>query len=193
MLLARGGFIERSAGVNLRRSIKTGARLLWILMLVPGLLRVPLPQADFHNIRHHHELGQICPHHDHLLRWHPTASQNDDVAVVHWHWIIPRLGDQGEGSAAGDDDSPGVPRPVLHAYHLDCLEPDWTAHPVISPDVRGRFAPGALPMLAALRPASEAYLTGAILYPARLEWGFIPPAGKSLRALLLGLGQRWNC
>ena len=65
-------------------------RLLGIVLLIPGLLRIPLPQVDYHNIRHHDGAGEFCPYHDHLLRWHPTASQNEDVAMLHWHWLVPQ-------------------------------------------------------------------------------------------------------
>ncbi len=125
--------------MKLRPSLQTAMRLAWITMLIPGFLRVPLPQADFHNIRHHHGVGEVCPHHDHLLRWHPTASQNDDVAIVHWHWILPRTGDPGDSSTGDHDDPAAPPRLLLHAYHLDCLEPDWSGEPVIGPDQRGRL------------------------------------------------------
>jgi hypothetical protein len=163
------------------------------MMLVPGLLRVPLPQADFHNIRHHDGAGEICPLHDHLLRWHPTASQNDDVATVHWHWIIPPAGDSGDGSASGNGDRDGFPSPLLHAYHLDCFEPDWSGDPVIGPDQRGRLShdisPGhATPELAynghVGAPAGCRICAGSEI--AHIALG-IPRAG------LLGLSQRWNC
>ena len=167
-----GSFLERGPGVNLRPSIQTGVRLLWITMLIPGLIRVPLPQADFHNIRHHHGVGEVCPHHDHLLRWHPTASQNADVAVVHWHWIIPRTGETSDNSGSGQDDPGAPPRPLLHAYHLDCLEPDWTGDPVIGPDHRGRLLQDTSPSRSTLPLAHDSHLIGVAAYRAWARPGF---------------------
>lgn len=179
--------------MKLRPSLQIGLRLLWITMLIPGMCRVPLPQADFHNIRHHHGIGEVCPHHDHLLRWHPTASQDDDVAVLHWHWIIPRTSESSDGSGSGNND-PGVPpRPLLHAYHLDCLEPDWTGDPVISPDHRGRIQQDTSPGQSTLHLAYDRHLIGSagshVWAGPRLA---SVPSGTP-RAGLLGLFQRWNC
>ncbi|WP_337173352.1 hypothetical protein [Paludisphaera sp.] len=78
------------------------------MLLIPGLLHVPLPRADFHVIRHHHGPGEVCPKHDHLLRWHPLAGEGDEVAVLHWHWLLPR--------SAGEADPVADPSiPVAHA------------------------------------------------------------------------------
>ena len=179
--------------MNLRPSIQTGVRLLWITMLIAGLFRVPLPQADFHNLRHHHGVGEVCPHHNHLLRWHPTASQDDDIAVVHWHWIIPRTGEASDSSGSGNDDPAAPSRPLLHAYHLDCLEPEWTGDPVIGPDHRGRFVQGTSPGQLSLHLALDSQpidLAGCRAWAAP---GFDSSTPGRLRAGLLGLFQRWNC
>ena len=188
-----GSFRERGPGVNLRPSIQTGVRLLWITMLIPGLIRVPLPQADFHNIRHHHGVGEVCPYHDHLLRWHPTASQDADVAVVHWHWIIPRTGETSDNLGSGQDDPGAPPRPLLHAYHLDCLEPDWTGDPVIGPDHRGRLLQDTSPSQSTLPLAHDSHLIGVAAYRAWAGPGFESGTPGKPRAGLLGLFQRWNC
>ena len=71
-------------------------------MLILSAIHIPLPQADYHNIRHHDAPGEICPFHDHLLRWHPAATSDADVALFHWHWFVP-LVQPGAGCA-----------PVLH-------------------------------------------------------------------------------
>ena len=65
-------------------------------MLILSVVHVPLPQADYHNIRHHDAPGEICVYHDHLLRWHPSADLDDDVTMLHWHWFVPvvELGDR---------------------------------------------------------------------------------------------------
>jgi hypothetical protein len=179
--------------VKFRPSLRTGLRLLWITLVIPGLLHVPLPQADFHNIRHHHGVGEVCPHHDHLLRWHPTASQDDDVAIVHWHWIIPRTSESNDSSDSGNED-PGVPpRSLLHAYHLDCLEPDWTGDPVIGPDFRGRFLQDTSPGQSTLDLAHDCHLIGPAGSRSWAGPGLeLIPSGNP-RAGLLGLFQRWNC
>src|SRR3954452_18321557 len=64
-------------------------RSLGIVFLILSLVHAPLPQPDFHNIRHHDGPGEVCDHHDHLLRWHPGAGVARDVAILHWHWFLP--------------------------------------------------------------------------------------------------------
>jgi hypothetical protein len=161
--------------------------------LALGLLRVPLPQADFHNIRHHDGTGEVCPHHDHLLRWHPRASQNDDVAMLHWHWFLPQSqeGDRSPGSS--DEQNNPASGLALHAYLADCLEPDWNADPVVPPDGRGRPLQSIVTGLSSLDP------TGA---PSSLVVASPPPAAMlasttrlpaAPRAGLIGLFQRSNC
>ncbi len=177
--------------MKLRPSLQAGLRLLWITMVIPGMLHVPLPQADFHNIRHHHGAGEICPHHDHLLRWHPTASQDEDVSVVHWHWIIPRTGESSDGSGNGDPGTP--PRPILHAYHLDCLEPEWTGDPVIGPDHRGRLSKEISVTQSTPDLAYFFHLVGPADSPACAGSGHEPITARKPRAGLLALSQRWNC
>ncbi len=188
-----GCFLGRGLGVKLRPFSQTGLRLLWVTMLIPGLFRVPLPQADYHNIRHHHGVGEICPHHDHLLRWHPTAGQADDVAVVHWHWIIPQTGDSGDNSGSENDNPLAPARLHLHAYHLDSLEPDWTGDPVIVPDCRGRLLPDPSSVSPGVHLAHDLAL---IRPPSARAWpGSVPEpiAPGIVRAGLLGLSQQWNC
>jgi hypothetical protein len=180
--------------VILRRPPKQyGLRLLTIALSIPGLFRVPLPQADFHNIRHHDGAGEVCPYHDHLLRWHPTANQNDDVAVLHWHWFVPRseARDPFGGSSNGPPD-PGT-GPSLHAYLANCLEPDWKRDPVIRPEGRGRFLQHPASGLSLINLAAESTpLTLAASRPS-LAHASISSALVGLRAGLFGLHQRWNC
>lgn len=84
-----------------RRSGHAGAKWTGIGLLIFGLLHVPLPQPDYHNVRHHDAPGEVCGYHDHLLRWHPDAGQAGDVAVLHWHWFLPDSGpaDTRDGAA----------------------------------------------------------------------------------------------
>jgi hypothetical protein len=103
-------------------------RVVGIIMLIPGLLRVPLPQADFHVIRHHHGVGEVCSFHDHLLRWHPLAGEAEDVAVLHWHWLLPQVLDL--------DLAPIAAPPALHAHVADSLQPEWDDAQVVLSDDR---------------------------------------------------------
>lgn len=122
------------------------AQWLGIALMIPGLLRVPLPQFDFHVIRHHHGAGETCPQHDHLLRWHPQAGESEDEAILHWHWFLPHcldaaLAGQGQHEHFGT-------APVLHAHHGDdFLECFWSPSPATPVDARdgasGRFGPGS--------------------------------------------------
>ncbi len=162
-------------------------------MLILSVIHVPLPQADYHNIRHHHARGEVCVFHDHLLRWHPSAGSNDDVALLHWHWFIPLVeGGGSDPSADGQNRSPAS-GPALHAHLGDSLEPNWQSEPVIGPDRCGRLlgqlavayaTPGAACVSNPLPPAdpNSARFSGAPL-------GF---AGE-LRAARTVLFQRWNC
>src|SRR3954471_17505656 len=109
-----------------------GTRGLGIVLIL-GLVHMPLPQPDFHNIRHHDEPGEVCEHHDHLLRWHPGAGLADDVAVLHWHWFLP-LSDP-------FNLSPEHPGPTLHAHVIDWQVTTWEDGPRISADTTSRVVP----------------------------------------------------
>jgi hypothetical protein len=106
------------------------ARALGIALLILSLVHAPWPQADFHNVRHHDAPGQICEYHDHLLRWHPDASQAEDVAVLHWHWFLP--------SSAPVEPGHSGQGPALHAHvsGWDVATPD--SGPVVVPDRSSR-------------------------------------------------------
>ncbi len=83
-------------------------RFLGISLLILSLFHVPLPQLDFHNVRHHDAPGELCEYHDHLLRWHAQAGDAKDVATLHWHWVYPSS-DPLDLSGPGDG-------PALHAH-----------------------------------------------------------------------------
>jgi hypothetical protein len=106
--------------------------MLGIGLLILSLGHTPLPQADFHNIRHHDGPGEICRFHEHLLQWHPNAALADDVAVLHWHWILPAPGWPG-GDACGD--SAG-----LHAQVPDWSALAWNGAPQLLPEGSIRLA-----------------------------------------------------
>ena len=98
-------------------------------LLILGLLHVPLPQPDYHNVRHHDAPGEVCGYHDHLLRWHPDAGQASDVAVLHWHWFLPDSGpaDTRDGAAI-----------QAHVVGWDAPT-DEAGPPVVKPGRSGRF------------------------------------------------------
>lgn len=116
------------------------ARSLGIIFLIFSLVHTPLPQPDFHNIRHHDAPGEVCEHHDHLLRWHPAAGVAQDVSILHWHWFLPLADD------AGPQPESGL---ALHAHVPDWFAPSWDDGPRIVPDnhsqllVRTSFCPQA--------------------------------------------------
>jgi hypothetical protein len=151
-----------------------------------------LPQADYHNIRHHHGAGEMCPHHDHLLRWHPTASQNEDVAVLHWHWLAPQSVTSTSPADGGQDDHAPAAPPALHAYLPDCLEPDWQAEPVIRSEGRWGDGDSASRLAIALPAASSPSLHFA-------DSPATAPPGSSFCAPTLGERgplahvERWDC
>ena len=97
--------------------------------MILGVARVPLPRADYHNVRHHDDPGQTCPMHDHLLHWHPGASRAADIALLHWHWVPP-LGDTGD---TDDTDDPGAPA-VLKSLSCDGLATGWDHAPRLFAD-----------------------------------------------------------
>jgi hypothetical protein len=159
--------------------------------MILSAIHVPLPQPDYHNIRHHDGPGEICLYHDHLLRWHPSAKTNEDVSLLHWHWVIPlarpdadRLGGDGEGQAPG---------PALHAHVGDWPEPTWPDQPVMSSDRDGRFVGHVSPGLSGALSGS----LGDHLAALHLGMAFRQRAtlgGAALRAAArTALLQRWNC
>ncbi len=180
--------------MTLRRPLRySGARLMGITMLILGMLRIPLPQVDFHSIRHYHQAGEICPYHDHLLRWHPSASANEDVAVLHWHWLPPGSEDDKPTSSGGDDHTGPASGPALHAHFADLLEPDRSGEPVILPDHRGRFLLGTASGFSTVHPAHVLAQRSPVVSVSSACGDF--PGIEPSRPLtgLLGLCQRWNC
>jgi len=179
--------------VNLQRPISGACLRLLEICLVLGLVRVPFPQADYHNVRHHHAAGEVCPHHDHLLRWHPTAGRNEDVALLHWHWFLPNSQDSGRDS--DDQDPAGAPAPgtAIHAHLYDGMEPDWGSDLVIRPSARGRCL-----VLADERPTARALALAlstpiGSVFPAGSDPCLIPPLPPDPHAGLIALAQRRNC
>ena len=71
---------QRGTDVTARhKDHRAGSRILFTGIVVLSVIHMPLPQADFHNVRHHDGPGEVCVHHDHLLRWHPSAGTSADL------------------------------------------------------------------------------------------------------------------
>jgi len=176
-----------------RLSAWRGLRSLGIGMLILSAIRVPLPQADYHNVRHHDAPGEICLYHDHLLRWHPSAASAKDVSLLHWHWFVPMV--EPGAPQSGDDDDRAAPRsgPALHACLGDWPEPDWTGSPVIRPEGRGRpLEHLALGLSGAGAGCLLVQDESAGLQPGGASAG-LPHGIAALRAARTILFQRWNC
>lgn len=163
------------------------ARALGLILLIPGLLQVPLPQADFHIIRHHHGAGEVCLQHDHLLKWHPQAEDGEGVAVLHWHWLPPRSLDP----SLLDQDARMFP--ALHAHEVDAPQPDLAVGPIFTRDNRGRDDVRD-DLAASLRVApGEAAWTG-LASPFVMRSAFCAIAPDELApATLQPRLVRWNC
>jgi hypothetical protein len=157
-----------------------------IALLILSLVHTPLPQADYHNIRHHDGAGEVCEHHDHLLRWHPTASAAQDVAVLHWHWFLPTVPEQGQ--------APKGSGPALHAHTPDWQAAAWESRaPQITPDTSSRQS---------LRLALDAFdLPLSLIDPPFLGAALAPGMHPSLgfgatfapRVSLTSRLHRWVC
>ena len=115
-----------------RRDHRFGMRILSIGIVILSVVHIPLPQADYHNVRHHDGPGEICAHHDHLLRWHPSAGTGADLTLLHWHWFLPLLEPANSHDRPDDDHHRPGSGPALHAHVGDGLTPeDWRGEPVI--------------------------------------------------------------
>lgn len=120
-----------------RRPARTrSSHTLRITLLILSLVHTPLPQPDFHNIRHHDGSGEVCEYHDHLLRWHPGAGVASDVAVLHWHWFLPSEpgAEMPEGSGA-----------AIHAHVPTSPAPLVDTAPQIVPDPTSRLVAREIP------------------------------------------------
>ncbi len=159
-----------------------------IIPLILGLIHAPLPEPDFHNIRHHDAPGEVCEHHDHLLRWHPGAGAAEDVAVLHWHWVF--------AGSQPLDAAPEQPHrgPALHAHVVDWEAPPWEHGPQLSAPARGivtsqpdRSTSPAL-SIDLLVPAPDLLALGAQSRSPRAFCATFAPC-----APLACLLQRWRC
>jgi len=152
-----------------------------------------LPQADYHNVRHHDAPGEICGYHDHLLRWHPSADLDDDVTMLHWHWFVPIV-EFGDHHQRPDDDHHRTGSgPAVHAQLGDWPAPDWRGDPVVRPESRARLVDHLALGLSdgsQLHSADQPILVG----PNRARFSAHDRNGTGgLRASRTALLQRWNC
>jgi hypothetical protein len=160
-------------------------RTLGISLLILSLVHTPLPQPDFHNIRHHDGQGEVCEQHDHLLRWHPGAGVARDVAVLHWHWFLP--------ADPGTDPPAEGSGQAIHAHTPAWQAATWDDGPRVAPDTTSRLAmrPASCPLDSSLA------LPGLIVVGTAPAAGLHPPLAFSAtfapRVSLTSLLHRWVC
>jgi hypothetical protein len=160
--------------------------------VILSVIHVPLPQADYHNVRHHDGPGEVCDHHDHLLRWHPSADSNADLALLHWHWFLPMLEPANPHQRADDDHHRPGSGPALHAHVGDGLVPDdWRGEPLIQMGGAGRLI-DQLAFDGSFMSADGPLAGSGLGTPAGVLSGRASPA-DAVRADLAAMFQRWNC
>jgi hypothetical protein len=161
-------------------------------ILTLSVIHVPLPQADYHNVRHHDGPGEVCDHHDHLLRWHPSADSNADLALLHWHWFLPMLEPANPHQRPDDDHHRPGSGPALHAHVGDGLVPeDWRGEPLLQMGGASRLL-DQLALGISFMSAdnlSDATDLGALagVLPGRASFA------EAVRAHSAAMFQRWNC
>ncbi|ODT98338.1 MAG: hypothetical protein ABS79_06070 [Planctomycetes bacterium SCN 63-9] len=173
--------------------IKPGfVRFFGISLLIASVIHIPLPQPDFHNVRHHDGPGEVCTYHEHLLRWHPTAKNSADASILHWHWVLPAYDGSGDDlNGLGDDH----PRPgfdlVYQAAMGDGLDHDWSNAQWLSADRAVVTLDSATPNVEI--PIQNAQNSPNFVIPPPgsdfLRASVVQPAHCALRPVL----QRWNC
>ncbi len=171
-----------SSGRSVRQH---GVYGMGIGFLILSLVHTPLPQPDFHNLRHHDAPGEVCDHHDHLLRWHPGAGFAQDVAVLHWHWFLP--------TNQPADPAPSGTGPALHAHVPDWQASTWDSGPRLSPDLSSRFAPRPAACAFAFAPLSHLGTHFAEGHAPGLRPPLAFSATFAPRTSLASLFQRWVC
>jgi hypothetical protein len=162
-----------------------GVRSLGVAFVILSLVHPPLPEPDFHNIRHHDSAGEVCAYHDHLLRWHPGAGSAEDVAVLHWHWFVLAPG-RPNPPAPGDG-------PAWHAHAPDWQVSTWDDGPQLAPDPHARWDIRPAPCPFALggwtTPGASVAALPALKPPSPVAFCATFAPRVSLAALL----QRWAC
>jgi len=175
-----------------RRDHWAGRRILGIGVLILSVVHVPLPQADYHNVRHHDAAGEVCPHHDHLLRWHPTADSGADLTLLHWHWFLPLVEPGDHHQRPNDDHHRPGSGPALHAHVGDGLVPDdWSGAPVMQSSGFWRLIDHLALESSSIDADPYAATLGVPLSPDHLFGRAGPEQGT--RAQRTAKFQRWNC
>lgn len=158
-------------------------RVLGALIATLGVGQTPMPQPDFHNVRHHDAPGEVCEHHDHLLRWHPGAATAGDVAMLHWHWFLFR----GDGS----DPSPEGAGQAFHAHTPESAPAPADPTLLVVPDASSRLdlkitsKSGFSPLLSVDAPG--------LSKPLRAPSPGTRRAPVARRVSLTVSLQRWDC
>ena len=170
----------------------SGLRILGIGIVILSVIHVPLPQADYHNVRHHDGFGEVCDHHDHLLRWHPSADSDADLTLLHWHWFLPLLEPANPHKRSDDDHHRPGSGPALHAHVGDGLVPDdWRGESLVQMagawKVIDRLALDVSSMSAERPPGGS-----GMDPPGGVLAGRDSPAA-GVRAKRAAIIQRWNC
>ena len=183
---------NRGFDVTARRgNHRSLARFPLIGIVILSVIHIPLPQADYHNVRHHDGPGEVCVHHDHLLRWHPRAHVNADLTLLHWHWFLPML-EPGDPHQRSDDDHhrPGS-GPALHAHVGDGLVPEqWRREPLLRTAGASQLIDQLTLHISDLCSGDSS--AGATGPQDRSLAGCTSPVG-SVRAHPTAIFQRWNC
>lgn len=170
-----------------RRPTSLFAHALGVILLIPGLLQVPLPQVDFHVVQHHHGAGELCPKHDHLLRWHPRAGDGEDAAVLHWHWLLPRSSDSTPPESAGRS------IPAVHAHDGDPNHLDPTSGPVVVQEAPDAGSRGAIASTHGLGPAPCPWCAPPPPAPPGLGLARHATSDGFTPEFALARLVRWNC
>ena len=171
-----------------RRPARTtrNGHTLGITLLILSLVHTPLPQPDFHNIRHQDGRGEVCEYHHHLLRWHPGATGAQDVSVLHWHWFLPGL--------PVEDPAADGTGPAVHAHVPAWEASTWVDGPrLVGPGTASRLPERPAPcpfhlLLTVPGPAMLGFISSSGMHPP-LAFGATFAPGVSLTSLL----HRWVC
>jgi len=169
------------------QAINGFVRTLGVMFVTFSLVHTPLPQPDFHNIRHHDAPGEVCEFHDHLLRWHPGAGVASDVSVLHWHWFLPSELEPGGNLARGV--------PAIHAHAPDLQIATWDVAPQIAPGslTSSRLIPRPDPSMIEFLIAPSATVFLAVRHTPGMPSGLASRASLAPRGGLFALHQRWDC
>ena len=134
--------------------------------------------------------GEVCPKHDHLLRWHHDAGSSSDVAVLHWHWFLP--------TTSGEADAPQLgSAPVLPCMPISPTGRPrrTTTSPQVAPDressrlvVKARSLLAASPFdLPAIAVRPSGFVFRAAPPPLAFSATFAPRAEPHISSAPLGL------